>query len=136
MIYSKFLNPLLLALPLCTSAAQAAPLLRCHVGYALDDYVFDYTPTDNPYTAESKVIDDRFRFKAVMIGDAQHVEYVKIYVYADTPRQPTPLLENVYLSPTPQAHPSDYALTGKNVAYSPRLGRELRYGCALIEVTP
>jgi hypothetical protein len=117
--------------------ANASPLLRCQIDQGGDTKVLDFAPVADPYTVAAIDINGRFRFKAVVIGDARHVEYVKLYVYAPTDRQPILLHQATYLAPVaspnivPDARPS--ALTGINYVYAPRLERELRYGCALLE---
>ena len=95
--------------------------------------MLDFIPTGDPYSVEAIDINGRFRFKAVVIGDAQHIEYIKLYVYSQTRRQPVLLHQAKYLAPvaTPGSAPS--ALTGINYLYSPQLERELQYGCALLE---
>jgi hypothetical protein len=81
-------------------------------------------------------INDRFRFKAVVIGDALRLEYIKIYVYAHTRREPMLLHQASYLAPAASREAQPAALTGINHVYAPGLERELRYGCALLEISP
>src|SRR5471030_2952477 len=81
-------------------------------------------------------VNGRFRFKAVVIGDAQHVEYIKLYVYSKNRRQPVLLHEASYVAPTVSQDTRPSALTGINYVYTPQLERELKYGCALLESTP
>lgn len=93
-------------------------------------------PVADPYSVKAIDINDRFRFKAVVIGDALRVEYIKIYVYAHTERQPMLLQQTSYLAPAPGPDTQPVALTGLNSVYSPGLERELQYGCALLEIVP
>lgn len=114
----------------------ASPLLRCHIDQGGSTQVLDVSPVGDPYSVKAIDINGRFRFKAVVIGDARHVEYINLYVYSQTRRQPVLLHQAKYLAPvaTPSAAPA--ALTGVNYVYSPQLERELQYGCALLEKTP
>jgi len=129
-----------------TSAATALcaqPLLHCDVSYAgtthqLDARVINDTGSDadsdtnGAYINEASDIGGRFRFKAVLLGTRQHLEAVKLYAYYETDRHPVLLSEVRYSAPfTYSALPN--SLTGLNYLYSPPLGRELQYGCALME---
>ncbi|MDR3479094.1 MAG: hypothetical protein P4L91_00105 [Burkholderiaceae bacterium] len=113
--------------------ASAAALLRCEATYAGSTHTLETLPGNDPYTTESVDINGRFRFKAVVLGTAQKIEVVKLYVYYETRRQPVLLEEAKYLPPFAGGD-SPYALTGLHSVYSPPLGRELQYGCALREV--
>ena len=98
--------------------------------------VRDFSPVAAPYGVVPVEVNGRFRFKAVVIGDAQHIEYVKLYVYSKTKRQPVLLHEASYLAPVASQDTRPAALTGINYIYSPQLERELKYGCAILETTP
>jgi hypothetical protein len=126
----------LLALCLPTTDLQAAPLLRCGIQQGGTSRAVDFVPVTDPYSVKAIDINDRFRFKAVVIGDALRVEYIKIYVYTHTRREPMLLHQTSYLAPVASRDAQPDALTGANHVYSPSLERELRYGCALLETTP
>ncbi len=126
----------LLAGCLPATALQAAPLLRCEIQQGGTSRVVDSMPVADPYSVKAIDINDRFRFKAVVIGDALRVEYIKVYVYAHTWREPMLLHQTSYLAPVASRDAQPDALTGINHVYSPSLERELRYGCALLETTP
>lgn len=113
----------------------ASPLLRCQIDQGGVAQVLDFIPVGDPYSVKAIDINDRFRFKAVVIGDTRHVEYIKLYVYSQTKRQPMLLHQATYLAPVGSHDPVPYSLTGMNHVYSPRLERELQYGCALLEQT-
>lgn len=117
------------------AAASAAPRLRCQLEQGGESRALEFAPVADPYSVEAADIRGNFRFKAVVIGDAQHVEYVKLYIYYLSDTQPVLLHAAKYLAPAAQIAPTPAALTGVNYLYSPRLGRELQYGCALFEVT-
>lgn len=69
-----------------------------------------------------------------MVGNAQQVDYVKLYTYFPSARQPVLLHEATYLAPVVQTGSTPAALTGLNTVYSPSLERELQYQCTLLEV--
>lgn len=111
----------------------ASPLLRCQIDQGGNSQILDFPPVSDPYPVKAININGRFRFKAVVIGDAQQIEYIKVYVYSQTKRQPILLHLAKYMAPMPRADSSFDALTGINYVYSPQLERELQYGCALLE---
>ena len=116
--------------------ATAAPRLRGQVDQGGVTRVLEFQPVADPYGVEAIPINDRFGFKAVLVGDARRVAYVKIYVYARALRQPVLLHLVKYLDPVAQPDPAASALTGLNFVYSPPLEQELQYGCALAEIAP
>jgi len=126
----------LLAGCLMPAIASAAPLLRCQLDQGGSVMVRDFSPVADPYGVVPVEVNGRFRFKAVVIGDAQHVEYIKLYVYSKNRRQPVLLHEASYVAPTVSQGTRPSALTGINYVYTPQLERELKYGCALLESTP
>ena len=118
------------------SNALASPVLRCHVEIADTVQILNFAPETDPYTVRPVNIGDRFDFKAVVIGNGGAVDYVSLYVY-DKDRAPSVLLHQAnYPAPVAQSAPAASALTGVNFVYSRRLGRELKYACALHEVAP
>ena len=121
---------------LSPAAVSAAPLLRCELDQGGGVMVREFSPVADPYGVVPVEVNGRFRFKAVVIGDARHIEYVKLYVYSKTKRQPVLLHEAVYLTPVASQDTRPSALTGVNYIYSPQLERELKYGCAILEATP
>ncbi|OHC80725.1 MAG: hypothetical protein A3H24_05515 [Rhodoferax sp. RIFCSPLOWO2_12_FULL_60_11] len=114
-------------LPLTT---VAAPLLRCQVAYAGTTHVIEARPVSDPYPVASVDIGGRFRFKAVMVGDAAHVEYIKLYIYLDAKRQPILVQEAKYLPPF-RATATPHLLTGEQYLYAGVAERELMYRCTL-----
>lgn len=118
---------------LYASAAPAAPRLHCHIEQNGVSETFTFVPVANPYRVVPIDIGERFRFKAVVIGDEQHVAYIKLYTYYQTPRRAELLHEAHYRSPLATPAPNDDALSGRITLFSPDLGRELHYTCALRE---
>jgi hypothetical protein len=125
-----------LLVALGSATASATPLLRCKIDQGGSTQVLEFVPETSPYTAKAIDINGRFRFKAVVVGDARQIEYVKLYTYDFPKRQPVLLHEAKYLAPV--AHPvsKPASLTGVNYVYSPRLERELQYECSLLETAP
>jgi hypothetical protein len=114
-------------------SAGAAPLLRCQVTYAGTTQTIEATPVADPYPVPSVDIGGRFRFKAVMVGSAQRVDYIKLYAYLETRRQPVLVQAAKYLPPYPPAVPPATAvlLTGEQYLYAGAVERELIYRCTL-----
>ena len=121
----------------------AQPVLQCEISYAGTTHILKATihndpdsdansDTGNAYINEAMDIGDRFRFKAIMLGTKEHLETIKLYAYYETRRQPVLLQEVRYVAPFALST-TPYGLTGLNYLYSPPLGRELQYGCALLE---
>jgi hypothetical protein len=96
------------------------------------------SPRIDPYGVAAVAINKNFRFKAVVIGNEQKIDYIKIYAYYQGDRQAILLHEAKYLAPIMQtaqsAEISPFQLTGMNYLYSPNLNREMQYGCSLIEI--
>lgn len=113
------------------TAAAAAPTLHCHIeqGGTVQDLQFG--AVSDPYGVPAIAINNRFRFKAVVVGEGDKISYIKLYTYYTTRRQPMLLQESKYLAPQVQVGADPAALTGIVYVYSPLLGREMQYGCAL-----
>jgi hypothetical protein len=124
-----------LALP-----ASADPVLRCQMLQGDSTFVHEVVPTRDPYAYVPFDIRNRFRINAVVIGDAQQVDYVKLYAYYYERGRPVIAHMAHYPSPLVQTSESQTALTGLQRVYSPPYGFELQYSCVLFErkaaVTP
>lgn len=112
------------------SVCSAEPLdsrLQCKLFAGGEDHQFIFVPTPHPYRA--KPIDlERFRFKAIVSANAEHIENIKITVSYRTDKQPLILQQATYLPP----FVSHQSLTGRQHLYSPNLGRELIYECTML----
>lgn len=120
---------------LTSSGLFAAPLLRCDVTYAGSTQTIDTRSVADPYPVASVDIAGRFRFKAVMVGQGARVDYIKLYTYLDTARQPVLLQQATYRPPFMVTSVPD-GLTGEQRVYGGPKERELIYRCTLQEVTP
>ena len=116
--------------------AQAAPELLCHFEVNAERSVHRFVPVSDPYTVGSVNLADRFRFKAVVLGNDMRVDVINVYVSYQTERHPMLLQHVKFVAPVAQVQPTPDALTGRVALYSPFLGKELQYGCALHEVVP
>lgn len=116
-----------------SSPALAAtdPHLQCRLEQGPTVVDVEARTVRDPYRVPPVRI-NTFRFKAVMVGDAGRVAYIKLYTYYDTPRGAHLLHEVKYLEPRPHAGAGPSGLTGTVLLYEPLLGREFRYGCALV----
>jgi hypothetical protein len=120
--------------------AVAAPILTCHLRQSDTVTDIQVAPTSDPYSVAAMQV-NRFRFKAVVVGDANRVEYIKLYTYYETGKAAAPggaedvdLLHMArYLAPLPRSSTEADSLTGTVYLYEPRLGREFSYDCALRE---
>ncbi len=116
------------------SVVAARSELRCHFEVNAERFEHSFNPVSDPYTVTSVNLADRFRFKAVVLGDDTRVDLINLYVFYQTERQPMILQHTKYVAPQAQSAPAANALTGRVALYSPFLGKELLYGCALHEV--
>jgi hypothetical protein len=134
---SRLIARIALGFPILTLslAACAAPLLRCQVSYAGTTHVVEARPVADPYPVASVDIGGRFRFKAVMVGDANRVDRVLLYAYLDTRKQPILIQQAKYLPPYPTSA-TPYVLTGEQHLYAGPVERELIYSCTLQGVAP
>ena len=126
----------MLLLAVLPTAVLAAPELRCQFEVNAEHFEHSFTPVSEPYAVQSINLADRFRFKAVVLGNDTRVELVNLYVSYQTERQPMVLQHVKFVAPEAQRQPAPDALTGRVALYSPFLGKELRYGCALHGVAP
>lgn len=125
------------AITLIPQSTYAAPLLRCKIEQSGATFLVESSPRLDPYGVAAVAINKNFRFKAVVIGNQEKVDYVKIYAYDMGKRQAILLHEAKYLAPLAQtaqaAELAPFQLTGMHYLYSPDLNREMQYGCSLIE---
>jgi hypothetical protein len=120
----------------CCAAVDASPVLRCHFEVNAERVEHSFLPVSEPYEVPSVNLANRFRFKAVVLGDQTRVDLINLYVSYQTQRQPMLLQHVKFVAPVAQTHPMPESLTGRVALYSPFLGKELLYSCALHEVQP
>ena len=117
------------------SNASANTLLKCIVSYAGTEEVITTSPQTDPYLTESVDIGGRFKFKAVMIGKENAIDYIKLYAYFQTKRNDVPIHQASYFPPF-QLTEKNTILTPKNYLYAGDVERALEYQCNLQKVTP
>ena len=131
-----------LTLLFCALPAVAAPQLQCSFDVNSETHHKTFGVVTDPYTTEAVPIGNRFRFKAIVLaagpdaGGASGLESINLYVYYNTRRQPMVMQHTRFVQPVAQSAPKPDALTGRVSLYSPLLGKELQYQCALAEVAP
>ncbi len=121
------------ALPMTLAAV---PRLRCEVDQGGTIQTIEATPVSDSYGVQGIDINGRFRLKAVVVGDADRVDYVALYTWYLGGGRPALLHEVKYQAPAARPDPPPAALTGQQYLYAPGLDREFQCGCALVEVAP
>lgn len=117
------------------AAVVAGPTLTCQVTYAGTTHTVVARPVADPYPVPSVDIAGRFRFKAVMVGEADQVRRIALYTYLDAGPHPVLLHQAKYLPPYPRAA-QPWPLTGQHHVYGGPQERELMYSCTLEGLTP
>ncbi|MDO8178316.1 MAG: hypothetical protein Q7T62_08740 [Undibacterium sp.] len=115
---------------LFTSASHAAPLLKCSVSYAGSTQIIETSITSKPYDVASVDIGERFRFKAIMVGVGNQIDYIKLYAYFQTRQNDIPIHQATYLPPFTSSN-APLKLTPFNHLYAGEVERELQYQCTL-----
>ena len=131
----------LLPLWLGMGSAQAGTELQCTFEVNSETHYRAFSPAIDPYSVAAVPVGNRFRVKAIVLAAAPDavgtpIESVNLYVYYNTRRQPMVMQHLQFLQPVPLRNPLPDSLTGRVSLYSPLLGKELQYCCALAEVTP
>ena len=112
------------------TSAQASPSIQCTADLIGQHHDLSFPLTSDPYSVRAADLEDRFRLKAVMVGSAERIDYVKIYVYYASDDESGLITQAVFRSPRlPDATP--IPLGGVQYVYSPYLGHELKYECFL-----
>jgi len=127
---------ILFSLSICAPFQGQAALLHCDFEVNGEAHHHVFAPTTDIYVAQSVDIGERFRVKTVVLGEGDNIELVNIYIYYQTRRQPMVLQHAKYLQPLALENPRPGALTGRVALYSPVLGKELAYQCALHKEFP
>jgi hypothetical protein len=111
----------------------APPVLRCEIRQGGQTFTEDFVPVTDPYAVDPKEINHQFLFKAVVMGNEENIDYIRIYTYYKEQHQVILLHEAKYLPPFRHDVPSPAALTGVNYLYAPVLEQEFQYGCVLLD---
>lgn len=117
---------------LCAAPAYANSILRCQLEQGGEVRIVETSPGSNPYAFKAIDLDGRFRFRAVMVGKAGAIDYVKLYAYYRKEGISVLMHQVTYHAPVVPIGRDALALTGVVTLYAPPLGRELQYSCELI----
>ncbi|MDY7577815.1 hypothetical protein RGU70_05715 [Herbaspirillum sp. RTI4] len=115
---------------LAAPSVDAAALLSCDVTYAGATQTIQTGIRNDPYAIASVDIGGRFRFKAVMIGGAGQIDYIKLYAYFQTDHGDLPIQE-VRFEPPFLLSKTAQSLGPQTMLYAGPLERELQYRCNL-----
>lgn len=120
--------------PVMAQTQLLARELVCQMRYASETFVLRQAAGPDPYAAVTVDVPGRFRLRAVVLGTPEHIEHITLSTY-ELGEDVSPLiLQQVRLSGpfAPQQAIPD--LTGWQHVYASYLGREMRFGCALLPV--
>jgi len=124
------------ALCLALSSVSAQPLpareLVCQMRYGSDTYLLRQAASADPYAAAAMDAPGRFRLRAVVLGTPEHIEHVTLTSYQLDDDAPPLILHQVRLDGPFAAQRAVPDLTGWQYVYDQHLGREMRFGCALL----
>ncbi|MBS0423495.1 MAG: hypothetical protein JSR71_03500 [Proteobacteria bacterium] len=112
------------------SGADSAELV-CQVRYASETRMLHPSATTDPYSAATVDFDNRFRFRAVVLGSPGQISHITLTVFELANEAPPVIIHQVRYQAPFNMNNEIPALTGWNHVYTNYLGRELRYGCAL-----
>jgi hypothetical protein len=115
--------------------AAAEPQLTCQVTYAGTAHTVQARPVADPYPVPSVDIAGRFKFKAVMVGNAAQIDRIALYTYRDAEPHPVLVHQAKYLPPSPRSA-QPWPITGQHHVYAGPQERELIYSCTLEGLTP
>lgn len=133
--YTQLFSSALLVLLCAAGLAQEAnatnsPMLRCAVTYAGSTHTIESKLSKDPYQATMHDIGGRFSFKAVMIGERNNIEYIKLYAYLQGRDIDTIIHQATYHPPFFPAKKMR-VLTPYNHLYAGEVEREMQYQCSL-----
>lgn len=100
--------------------------------YGSETLVLRQSAGPDPYAAATVEVPDRFRLRAVVLGTPEQIEHITLTSYQLGEGQAPLILHQVRLDgpfATQRAVPD---LTGWQHVYASDLGREMRFGCALL----
>ena len=133
---SRLFKPTFLLLgSLLLTPAFAGEQLRCEMNQGGRDLVLEARPDPDPYQRHTQDVFGRFLVKAVVNGRAGHIDYVKLYVFAQGD-EPTLLQQASYGRPILTAVPAGQPFTGEQRIYTTGWEYELIYRCRLTEDKP
>ena len=121
------------------SPVMAQPLpareLVCEMRYGSETRLLHQTAGPDPYVAAVVEMPDRFRLRAVVLGTPEHIEHVTLTSYQLDEGAPPLILHQARLDGPFAAQQAVPDLTGWQHVYDHSLGREMRFGCALLPLS-
>ena len=125
----------LLGLP---ANAGTLPTLRCQIESDNTPLTLDATPTQDPYGVKPVTLNDRFRFKAVVVADetGQAIDHVKLYTQEVDEAGRLVLHQASYTREMVAASFAQPSLTGVQWVYARRMERQFQFECHWIGGRP
>jgi hypothetical protein len=108
--------------------------LVCQMRYGSETHLLRQAAGSDPYAAATVDVPERFRLRAVVLGKPEHIEHVTLTAYQLDESAPPLILHQVRLDGPFAAERAVPDLTGWQHVYDHGLGREMRFGCALLPV--
>ena len=133
------LSALLLACaPVLAWGAMPLPTLRCLLESDNTTLTHDAVPTQDPYAVKPVTLNDRFRFKAVVVADdtGQAIDHVKLYTQEVGAAGRQVLHQVSYSREMVAASLGQPSLTGVQWVYARRLERQFQFECHWIGSRP
>ena len=121
----------ILASPAVKAQAPARELV-CQMRYASQEQVLRQGAGPDPYAAATVEVPGRFRLRAVVLGTPSRIQHVTLTSYQLSEEQPPLILHQVRLKGPFAEQSAIPDLTGWQHVYAGGLGREMRFGCALL----
>ena len=111
---------------------EPARELVCEMRYGSETQLLRQAAGPDPYAAAVVEAPERFRLRAVVLGTPEHIEHVTLTSYQLDESAPPLILHQVRLDGPFAAQQAVPDLTGWQHVYDHSLGREMRFGCALL----
>ena len=125
----------------CLAAPPTAgdlPTLRCQIESDNTPFTLDTAPTQDPYAVKPVTLNERFRFKAVVVADAsgQAIDHVKLYTQEVGEAGRLVLHQVSYSREMVAASFGQPSLTGVQWVYARRMERQFQFECHWIGGRP
>jgi hypothetical protein len=111
------------------TCSAAEPKVRCTIEQGGVSQSLEAGLTTDPYAARAINVNNRFRFKPVIVGKEGTIDYIKFYSYY-TKGERIILLHLIKHFPPSIDAGSEISL-GKHYVYAPVYEREMQYSCVL-----
>lgn len=128
----------LVCTPVLAGGAGPLPVLRCVLDSGGSTLTHDAVATPDPYSVQPVVLNDRFRFKAVVVADddGRTIDHVKLYTQEVGADGRTLLHQVSYSRPMVAASLAQPSLTGVQWVYARSLERQFQFECHWIGSRP